>query len=118
MSDRGLHWPGIQALVAKSKSKYRSRAVGGYASTKEARRAAELKLLEKAGQIHRLREQHRFELIPKQEGERPVMYYADFTYYDRDGTFWVEDVKGVRTKDYVIKRKLMLWVHGIRVLEV
>jgi hypothetical protein len=30
----------------------------------------------------------------------------------------VEDTKGFRTKDYVIKRKLMLWVHGIKIHEV
>jgi predicted Holliday junction resolvase-like endonuclease len=115
MSDRGLHWPEEQA---HKPSKYKSRATGGYASVKEARRAQELKLLEKAEKIHHLREQRRFELIPKQAGERPVYYFADFTYHDQDGKFVVEDVKGVKTKDYVIKRKLMLWVHGIVVREV
>ena len=42
---------------------------------------------------------------------------ADFVYV-RDGQTVVEDAKGVRTKDYIIKRKLMLWLHGIRVQEV
>ena len=51
-------------------------------------------------------------------GERPVDYIADFVYRDKDGNEVVEDVKGVRTRVYVIKRKLMLWRHGIRIREV
>ena len=51
--------------------------------------------------------------------ERAVSYVADFVYVDcATGETVVEDAKGVRTKEYVIKRKLMLWVHGIRVKEV
>ena len=60
----------------------------------------------------------KYELIPKQEGERAVTYTADFVYLDRDGRQVVEDSKGMRTQQYVIRRKLMLWVHGIRVKEV
>lgn len=45
------------------------------------------------------------------------MYIADFVYHE-DGMQVVEDTKGVRTADYIIKRKLMLWVHGIRIKEV
>jgi hypothetical protein len=48
-----------------------------------------------------------------------VAYIADFTYRDASPEqFIVEDTKGIRTKDYIIKRKLMLWVHGIRVREI
>ena len=55
--------------------------------------------------------------------ERSVEYVADFVYYKPDARgimdeLVVEDAKGVKTKDYVIKRKLMLWVYGIRVKEV
>lgn len=86
-------------------------------SIKEANRWCELKLLEKAGKIRLLQRQVKFELIPKQDGERAVVYVADFTYTE-DNKFVVEDVKGKRTKEYIIKRKLMLWVHGIKIKEI
>ena len=47
-----------------------------------------------------------------------VNYIADFVYEDaRTGETVVEDVKGIRTKEYIIKRKLMMYVHGIKILE-
>ena len=49
--------------------------------------------------------------------ERPCTYVADFVYKEGGKTV-VEDTKGFRTKDYIIKRKLMLQVHGIRIKEV
>lgn len=124
----------------KQAPKYHNVKTRGYDSAKEAERARVLHLLEKAGKIRDLREQVKFELIPKQTEmgtrivtrrgrqeiqtlekvvERPVVYVADFVYYDpvTEETV-VEDVKGVRTKEYVIKRKLMLWRHGIRIKEV
>ena len=89
-------------------------------------------MLEKSGEIHDLKRQVRFTLIPaiREEPvqgprggvkpgkilERPVCYVADFTYYRR-GQLVVEDAKGVRTDAYKIKRKLMLYVHGIRIFE-
>ncbi len=86
-------------------------------SKKEANRYKELRLLEKAGAIKDLRMQVKFTLIPAQRDEatgkvveRECSYKADFVY--------VEDVKGFRTKEYVIKRKLMLWRYGIRIREV
>lgn len=104
-------------------------------SKKEAQRYAELSLLEKIGVIRNLKLQKEFELIPacyeqipKKRGngfkkgkciERAVNYRADFYYYDNDKQEWVcEDVKGMRTKEYIIKRKLMLWVHDIRIVEI
>lgn len=86
-------------------------------SRHEYNRWCELRLLERAGQITDLKRQVRFELVPKQEGERPVYYVADFVYI-RDGQKVVEDAKGFKTPDYIIKRKLMLYVHQIRVNEV
>ena len=85
-------------------------------SIKEANRWCELKLLERAGKIRLLQRQVKFNLIPKQEGEREVCYIADFVYQE-DGKLVVEDVKGKRTKEYIIKRKLMLWIHGIKIKE-
>lgn len=103
-------------------SKYRAQKVQvdgiTFDSKKEARRYCELRLLERAGEIRDLELQKKYELIPKQGKERPVHYIADFVYKDKKGAEVVEDTKGVRTPDYIIKRKLMLWVHGITIHEV
>ncbi len=117
-----------------NKNKYGAKRVGTHASQKEHNRAVQLKLLQRAGVISDLREQVPFELIPAQyaEGgtdlkgkplrvliERACRYIADFVYTDNEtGQTIVEDTKGVRTKEYIIKRKLMLAVHGIRIKEV
>lgn len=91
-------------------------------SRKEAKRWGELMLLSRAGQITDLKRQVRYLLIPAQYDEdgrcieRSCTYVADFV-YRKDGELVVEDAKGKRTPDYVIKRKLMLHVFGIRVLE-
>jgi hypothetical protein len=98
-------------------NKYRARRTNGYASRREAKRAFELELLEKAGEISALEKQVEFELIPRQEGERSMKYIADFVYREK-GELVIEDVKGVRTPLYVAKRKLMLLIYGIRVREV
>lgn len=122
-------------------SKYhakRTQAVDGTVcdSRKEARRLNELILLERAGKISNLRCQVDYELVPPQyevyerasktgkrlqDGrklvERSVMYRADFV-YDEDGRTVVEDVKGLRTREYIIKRKLMRYILGIKIKEV
>lgn len=93
-------------------------------SKKEAARYSELKMFEEIGAISDLKLQQEFTLIPSQSingkvVERAVKYKADFTYIARDtGEFVVEDTKGMKTKDYIIKRKLMLKVHGVRIREV
>lgn len=95
-------------------------------SAKEYQRWCELKILERSGVIKDLERQVRFNLIPSQrEGkvllERGCDYIAYFTYLERTESDWkpvVEDVKGVKTPDYIIKRKLMLYMHGIRIKEV
>lgn len=50
--------------------------------------------------------------------EKACVYYADFVYIDKDGNKVVEDAKGVRTEAYKIKKKLMLYRHGIKIVEV
>lgn len=106
-------------------------------SKKEYRRWVELSLLERAGEITNLQRQVPFLLIPEQRApstetykrgpragqpkqgpvlERRVMYIADFV-YEQNGETVVEDAKGLRTKEYVIKRKLMLYQYGIRIKE-
>ena len=87
-------------------------------SKAEAARWQELQLLERAGEITELERQVEYELIPKQKGERAVKYIADFRYIDHEGKTVVEDTKGVKTPVYILKRKLMLRVHGIRIREV
>lgn len=92
-------------------------------SKKEANRYQELLLLEKAGVIKNLSRQVKFVLIPSQRDEngkvieRECSYKADFTYEEGIKTV-VEDVKGYRTKEYIIKRKLLLWQYGIRIREI
>lgn len=111
-------------------------------SKKEARRYSELKLLQRAGKISDLQLQREFELIPAQyetfarygkkgqrlqDGKRCIekscAYKADFCYM-QDGRLVVEDTKGYRDPSsatyakFVIKRKLMLWRHGIRIVEI
>lgn len=107
-------------------SKYNSRKISRdgitFDSVKEYRRWCELSLLERAGTIQNLKRQVKFELIPSQriDGkviERPCTYIADFVYTE-NGKMVVEDTKGFRTTDYIIKRKLLLWVHGIRIQEI
>jgi len=80
-------------------------------SKAEAERYLELKLLEKNGAIQDLRLQPKYPLIPKQHGERAVDYIADFEYTE-NGRVIVVDVKGMQTRDYIIKRKLFKWLYG------
>lgn len=107
-------------------SKYGSKKIAAdgmtFDSRKEYFRWHELSLLERAGMISGLQRQVRFELIPSQriDGkvvERPVHYVADFVYQENGQTV-VEDTKGFKTKDYILKRKMMLHTHGIRIREV
>lgn len=91
-------------------------------SKREARRYLDLSAMEMAGQIQDLQLQVKYELIPNQMidgkvAERAVSYVADFV-YKRNGETVVEDSKGHRTKDYILKRKMMLYFHGIRITEV
>ena len=85
-------------------------------SVKEFHRWGVLRLLERAGKIQNLQRQVKFELIPKQDGERACTYVADFVYME-NGKQVVEDCKGFKNDAYKMKRKLMLWVHGIKIKE-
>ena len=112
------------ADAPRKANKYGAKKSGGYDSRKEHKRANELKLMQRAGLISDLHEQVPFELIPAhrfEDGtlERACKYIADFVYTNNEtGETIVEDTKGVRTKEYVIKRKLMLFQHGIRIKEI
>jgi hypothetical protein len=137
-----MQWP------KRSKEKYKNNKVTvdgiAFDSKREANRYCELKMLEKAGRITDLDLQKVFVLIPAQfeeSGEvykrgknagqpkrgkcleQSVTYKADF-YYKENGREVVEDVKGYRDPAsgsyarYTIKRKLMLYIHGIRIKEI
>ena len=106
-------------------NKYRSKktVIDGitFDSKKEANRYMELKMLEEAGTIQDLQRQVKYVLIPTQRingklVEKECSYKADFVYKENGETI-VEDTKGFRTSNYKIKRKLMLYVHGIRIRE-
>lgn len=90
-------------------------------SIREYQRFCELNLMQRAGVITDLERQVKFELIPAQKVEgktvRATHYIADFVYY-KDGKKVVEDAKGCKTKEYQIKKKLMLYVHDIWIVEV
>ena len=95
-------------------------------------------MLERAGEIRNLERQVKYTLIPAQyetyerygkkgqrlkDGQRLLeqecAYVADFKYQDaHTGKLIIEDTKGVKTKDYIIKRKLMLSVYGIKIKEI
>lgn len=112
-----------QAWLAQqktSKSKYGNRKteVDGirFDSVAEAKRYGELQLLVAAGEINELVLQPRFPLMVN--GEKVGTYSADFQYRDRDGRLLVEDVKGMPTTVYRLKKRLMKAVHGIEIREV
>jgi hypothetical protein len=105
-------------------------------SKKEMRRYAELQIMQSAGMISGLQRQKKFVLIPAQREpdtvgkrggrikgkviEREVVYYSDFFYYTKEGDAVVEDVKSEATKtpQYILKRKMLLYVYGIKIQEV
>lgn len=131
--------------MSKNKvSKYSSRKVEVdgivFDSKKEAQRYSQLKALEASGAISDLQRQKKYILIPTQRAltneiyergphkgsfkkgkilENECAYLADFVYIDNEkGELVVEDTKGFKTRDYIIKRKLMLYTYGIRIREV
>ena len=108
-------------------NKYRNVKIDGFDSKAESRRYDQLLLLKAAGEVLGIQRQVSYELVPTQKGtdgrtlERKITYFADFVVTYADGRTEVEDVKSPITRkshDYVIKRKLMLWRHGIRIREV
>ena len=112
-------------MTVRFRSKYGAKKVTidgiTFDSRKEANRWLELSSLERVGKVSNLQRQVKFELLPSQRVngkvvERAVNYMADFV-YEENGQKVVEDTKGYKTPEYIIKRKLMLWVHQIQVKE-
>ena len=102
----------------KKKSKYSNVKVefDGFIfdSIKERNRYIELRMLLTAGEVANLRLQVAYEL--NEGGSHSLKYVADFVYL-RNGQEIVEDVKGFRTAVYRKKRRLMLQIYGIEILE-
>ena len=136
LSEKDMEKLSGRKLLKESKFKSQKCQVNGitFHSQWEGRHYQELLLLERQGEISHLQLQVPFELIPAQREpdtvgprggirrgrclEQSVVYFADFVYLNRSGERIVEDTKGVRTADYVIKRKLMLYIHHIKIREV
>ncbi len=117
-------------------SKYHSKKIQAdgqtFDSRKEYGRWCALRLMERSGEITDLRRQVKYVLIPAQYGpdtvgprggvkrgpllERECAYIADFV-YQKGGETVVEDAKGVRTPEYIVKRKLLLYQYGIKIKE-
>ena len=95
-----------------------------FSSKKEAREYLRLKALQERGDITSLKCQVKFDFtingkpLRFVDSNRVMHYIADFEYFDMYGNRKIVDVKGVKTRDYLIKRALMLACHGILVEEV
>lgn len=92
-------------------------------SIKESERYSYLKLLEATGDIHGLEMQKEYILVPEEKDNmgkrmRPMRYYADFYYIDSYGSVHVEDVKGMQTAVYKLKKRLLWHLFHIAVEEV
>lgn len=118
-----------QSSTPSRKNKYNNiKTADGFDSKKEANYFSHLQLLKNVAdpdvQVIKIERQVAYELIPAQYDcngrllERACRYFADFRVTRASGKVDVIDTKGVRTSEYRIKRKLMLSVYGIRVMEV
>lgn len=115
----------IEKATPIKKSKYKNKKVKydneEFDSIKEKNRYIELKSMQENGLIRDLRRQVKFEILPKFKikGEtiRPIYYICDFM-YDNYVEYIVEDVKGIRTKDYLLKKKMFEYKYQIKINEV
>lgn len=115
------HHPITTSLKQPKKSKYRAVKTTiddiTFDSLKEARRYKELKVLERAGVITNLHLQVPYILIPKSKYGRAIKYITDFVYSDVNGNQIVEDVKGIKTPVYRLKKRMMAELYDIEIRE-
>lgn len=108
-----------KAIRAPKRTKYGAKAVTidgiRFASQKEARRYGELKLLERIGDISELELQPNIPCVVN--GVLVCHYRGDFRYLKKDGTRVLEDVKGMKTPVYRLKRSLLWALYGTEILE-
>ena len=116
----------VNNSITTKQNKYHNKKVyydgHWFDSQKEKAYYIKLKLMEKVDEIFDLELQKEFVLIEtfklNDTTYRKMSYKADFTYLDRDGKYHVIDTKGFRTKEYLLKKKLMAWKYGIEIEEV
>jgi len=81
-------------------------------SMAESNQYLELKMLEQAGEISDLTLQPKFTVLDAFEHEgklmRGINYTPDFMYFDHNGMQTVVEVKGMETRDYLLRKKLFL----------
>lgn len=91
-------------------------------SIRERNRYIGLKAMQERGEIRSLQLQQVFILVESvvinDRKIPPMKYIADFTYFEDGGGFVVEDVKGFKTREYLMKRQMMKAFHGIDIREV
>ena len=106
-----------QKEVKRPKYRNRKTSIDGrtFDSKLEAARYVELKRLQEGGIISGLRCQVPFAL--EINGNLICKYVCDFRYVDIDGKTVTEDAKGMRTREYTLKKKLMKAIHGIEIRE-
>jgi hypothetical protein len=115
--------PHLQKVIAETKRphKYGATAVTidgiRFASKKEGKRYAELKLLAKAGEINGLEIQPALP-VQSPNGTLIFTYKADFSYWTKGGQRVIEDVKGVRTPVYLLKKKIIEALYGFEIVEI
>lgn len=85
-------------------------------SIRESKRYGELKLLERAGEIRNLKIHHKYDIVVNRQ--KVCTYASDFDYYTKDNWHIVEDVKGVKTPVYRLKKKLMKALYNIDIQEI
>lgn len=111
MADSGA--PGGELMPSKYHA--RKTVVDGitFDSKREAKRYQELKLLERKGIVSNIQRQVRVELVPPFDCDgkhfRGIYYVVDFVYTDSEGNEIWEDVKGMKTPVYLLKRKLVAY---------
>ena len=116
----------VNNSITTKQNKYHNKKVyydgHWFDSQKEKAYYIKLKLMEKADEIFDLELQKEFVLIEtfklNDKTYRKMSYKADFTYLDRDGKYHVIDTKGFRTKEYLLKKKLLAWKYGLEIEEV
>lgn len=108
----------LRKLLRQHKYRAKPTVIDGhrFPSRREARRYGELKLLERAGLISQLELQPRFPITVG--GIKVCTYVGDFMYANSKGERVIEDVKGMRTPMYKLKKKLLEATYGIRIQEV
>ena len=117
-AERELWTAHAEGRSPKPQAKYGNERNGKYASGHEAKVASNLAALAQCGDIHNLREQVPFVIVPGKDGVRGLTWVADFVYDDQEGKQHWCDAKGCRTPTYKIKKRLVFLLHGISIEEI